>query len=741
MKNGIIVKSISTLAAASLVIGSIGAFIPEGKAYADEGKAADIVKASDINVISDKELDRRSEKLSGLLLADAGQTKKDDGIDKDETVYVFSGADGTQKNIIVSDWLKNPDGAATLTDSSNLSDITNVKGDEKFTQSGEDVTWEANGSDIYYQGTTTEKAPIDVKVSYKLDGNDIAPADLAGKSGKVTIRFDYTNNAVTKAKIGDTEDDIAVPFTVITGMILPEDKFSNIEVTNGKVISEGKNATAIGVTFPGLKDSLDLDDDSDIPEYFEVTADVTDFELEMTLSCALPDIISNSVDTDNGKIQDIKDALDKLSDGKEDLQNGVNDLKDGTAELRDKSADLSDGVDKLDDGAGDLKSGAKKVRDGAKDLKDGAKQVSDGTGKLSDGADKLSTGAASLKKGANDLKAGVNKISAGAGTLAGGLDQASSGAAALATGSKDLAPSAKQISDGAAAVDKGVNTLAGTISTIGTSIQTQIGTIDAQIADYKGKMGQLVQGYGSEEAIASNPKDWAAYNQMKGAVGALTAIEDGLKQQSAGLMSEDSQNQLKALVAGADQLAAGSQKFTEAVGQIPAGLKSLSDALSKLYKGSLDLKNGADSAAAGADKLAAGADSLAAGANTLKTGVGTLNTGAKKLYTGTGTLYNGTKDLYNGTSDLKDGTVDLKDGTGKLIDGIGDLDDGAGDLKDGVDELIDKLSDKDSTEIIDRLDAVSDAGKDYTTFTKLSDGQSGSVKFIIKTDSIKKADE
>ncbi|MDY6323834.1 MAG: hypothetical protein SPL99_02035 [Catonella sp.] len=746
MKNGIFAKSVSTLAMASLIISATAAYVP---AYAGENETT--VKADDVNVISDTELGRRQDKLTKTLLASADTTDSDK-VDKDETVYVFSDAAGTQNKIIVSDWLKNPDGADTLTDSSNLSDIKNVKGDETFTQDGDTVTWAAKGSDIYYQGTTTEESPIGVKVSYKLDGKDIEPSELAGKSGKVTIRFDYTNNAKQKVKIGDKDSEVSVPFTVITGMILPEDKFTNVEVTNGKVISEGKNATAIGVTFPGLKDSLELDDDTDVPDYFEVTADATDFELEMTLTCALPDVVSDAVDTKSGKFNDLKDMLHDLTDGKDELSDGVNDLKDGTSELKDKSADLKDGVDKLDDGASDLKDGAKdlkdgvkKVNDGANDLNDGAKKVKDGTKSVKDGADSLKTGADSLKTGADSLNTGLGKISTGAASLSDGLSQASSGAAVLAKSTSSIGTSAQSLADGAAQVDKGVQTLAGTINTIGTSIGTQVSTLDSQIADYQGKMSQLLQAYGSAEVMAAkDPSNFAKYNQMAGAVAALQQVEEGLKSQAASLASPESAQSLQALVKGADDLSAGASKFATAVQALPTSTQSLADALDKLYQGSLSLKSGADSAAEGAGKLSAGAGELSTGAGKLSTGANTLYTGTKDLANGTKTLADGTKSLYDGsdklykgTKDLKSGTNDLSDGTDKLIDGIGKLDDGAGDLKDGVDKLVDKLSDKDSTDILDRIDAVMDAGKDYDIFTGLASGQSGTVKFIIKTDAIK----
>lgn len=739
MKNGIFAKSVSTLAMASLIISATAAYVP---AYAGENETT--VKADDVNVISDTELGRRQDKLTKTLLASADTTDSDK-VDKDETVYVFSDAAGTQNKIIVSDWLKNPDGADTLTDSSNLSDIKNVKGDETFTQDGDTVTWAAKGSDIYYQGTTTEESPIGVKVSYKLDGKDIEPSELAGKSGKVTIRFDYTNNAKQKVKIGDKDSEVSVPFTVITGMILPEDKFTNVEVTNGKVISEGKNATAIGVTFPGLKDSLELDDDTDVPDYFEVTADATDFELEMTLTCALPDVVSDAVDTKSGKFNDLKDMLHDLTDGKDELSDGVNDLKDGTSELKDKSADLKDGVDKLDDGASDLKDGAKDLKDGVKKVNDGANDLNDGAKKVKDGTKSVKDGADSLKTGADSLNTGLGKISTGAASLSDGLSQASSGAAVLAKSTSSIGTSAQSLADGAAQVDKGVQTLAGTINTIGTSIGTQVSTLDSQIADYQGKMSQLLQAYGSAEVMAAkDPSNFAKYNQMAGAVAALQQVEEGLKSQAASLASPESAQSLQALVKGADDLSAGASKFATAVQALPTSTQSLADALDKLYQGSLSLKSGADSAAEGAGKLSAGAGELSTGAGKLSTGANTLYTGTKDLANGTKTLADGTKSLYDGsdklykgTKDLKSGTNDLSDGTDKLIDGIGKLDDGAGDLKDGVDKLVDKLSDKDSTDILDRIDAVMDAGKDYDIFTGLASGQSGTVKFIIKTDAIK----
>ncbi|MBO5502979.1 MAG: hypothetical protein J5969_00710, partial [Lachnospiraceae bacterium] len=158
---------------------------------------------------------------------------------KSETVYVLSDADGAPHKVIVSDWLRNKDGAAQLKDESGLKDIKNVSGYETFEQSGDSLVWQADGSDIHYQGTTDRPLPVDVKVSYKLDGKPISPEELAGKSGRVTIRFDYENKEKRTITVDGAEEQVSVPFAMMSGMILPEDTFTNIEVKNGKVISEG----------------------------------------------------------------------------------------------------------------------------------------------------------------------------------------------------------------------------------------------------------------------------------------------------------------------------------------------------------------------------------------------------------------------------------------------------------------------------------------------------------------------
>ena len=198
---------------------------------------------------------------------------------KDETVYVLANPDGSARRVIVSDYLSNPDGADTIADVSNLEKIQNVKGDEAFA----DGVWQAKGNEIYYQGDSSEALPVELKISATLDGTEIAPADLAGRSGHVTLRFDY---AVSASYTKDAET-VAMPFAVITGALLDNEVFANVSVKNGQAVNDGDRTVAVGLCVPGLTTGLKLESDKvELPEYLEISADVKNFSLPVTVTLA-----------------------------------------------------------------------------------------------------------------------------------------------------------------------------------------------------------------------------------------------------------------------------------------------------------------------------------------------------------------------------------------------------------------------------------------------------------------------
>lgn len=420
---------------------------------------------------------------------ETAEQEKADGVShssesgKDETVYVIADAAGSPTKVIVSNQLKNKDGADSLKDTTTLKDITNVNGDGSYKENADGtITWDTDGgADVYYQGTTDKELPVTVKLSYQLDGKDIKPEDLAGKSGHVKIRFEYTNNATKKVKVGDKEEEIKVPFCMTSGAVLPDDTFSNVTVTNGRIINEGKNNIVVGVAFPGLTESLDWDnmkskakdeearkklDDIDIPESVEIEADVKNFALDMTLTMASSNVLSSFNLTKDIDTSEISDQMDDLQDGMDKLIDGGEDLKDGTGKVKDGASDLKDGAGKLKDGTGDLKDGAGK-------LKDGTKELADGTGELKDGSAALVDGVAKLKTGTETLNAGVGKLQSGAGEL-------KNGTASLVDNSGKLQAGAKSLDDGAAALQGG-------ISQLGTGTNT----LKAGSSELSGGLGQL----------------------------------------------------------------------------------------------------------------------------------------------------------------------------------------------------------------------------------------------------------
>lgn len=421
--------------------------------------------------------------LSSMLKDNVSVSEKE--IDKDETVYLISDASGNVNQTIVSDHLINRDKSDTLKDKSSLKDIENVKGDETFSQSGDDLTWQADGNDIYYQGTSTAQAPVSQKVTYYLDGKEISPEDLAGKSGKVTIHFDYTNHSTYTETVNGEEVTVCVPFAAITGMVL-DDSFSNVEVTNGKVQNTGKGNIVIGYALPGLKDSLDLNDDDldedvDIPESFEVTADVENFSLEtaMTVVANAGSFLSTDGTSD---LSSVDDMIDTLTDASEQLQDG--------------SKQLSDGLDTLQSSLKEFSTGMNTLSGGIKSYTDGAKTLGNGINTLNEKLSALTEGRLTLTQGVNTLNSSAATIRDGIGTLDSALNtqltdaekasyaaQAASQAAASVEGQKDSIGA-----QAAALAQQSIKAQSNVISkqaadTATKEIESQLGTIEKQASD------------------------------------------------------------------------------------------------------------------------------------------------------------------------------------------------------------------------------------------------------------------
>lgn len=694
------------------------------------------------------------------------------GEDKEETVYVLTDANGNVNKTIVSDWLKNKDGSDKLEDKSDLKDIENVKSDADYI-TGEDgaITWNANGEDIYYQGTTDKQLPVDVKVTYLLDGKEMSPSEIAGKSGKVTIKFEYTNNQKKEITVNGKKTEMYVPFTMISGMILDGNKFRNVEVNSGKVISDGNRLVVVGLGFPGMNSNLALSDitgdsKTEFPETVEVTADVEDFSLALTLTMGSADLIS-AVDVDSvTAVDDLKDVVKKLVESTDALQTGSSKLNEGLKTLKNSFGTYSTGIKTY---VNTVNSNIGLLNEKVPSFVDGTKQISDGVGQIVgamegdngavSGANQLAQGSAELSNGLNDLAnsvgtvgstdnntvtGAVNNIATGSSTLFSYVDKMLSGFDDQ-NGSYGLTNGSKAVSDGSKAVSDGVNELVSQLNAMIQTINTSISDNEKSIA----QLNAVISGGKNPQTGAElTAQEIAVYNaQIQQLTGANTALKTMLQNMNPETMNQ----QLTTLSQGAKSVADGASGVLNGVATLQNGLKEFKTQGNTLVQGTDQLNSSMSQLVAGIGKLQAGSVQVKDGSAALSSGVNQLYGAVKnQLQPGVSTLYDGANllstsvnQLYEGTKPTAKDVNTLLSGTDQLASGIGELQTGAETLSSGMkqfnDEAISKVSDfvnGDLTTITERIKATVNLAKEYNIYSDAVEGKSTSVKFIYETDGI-----
>lgn len=291
---------------------------------------------------------------------------------RDETVYVIANTDGSVRQIIVSDWIQNGLAAAQVEERSELSQVEAVKGSATYTLGQDNArVWDAQGQDLYYQGSIEKALPVDMTVTYQMDGQTVTPGQIAGKSGHVTIRFDYENRQYEMVEIDGTEEKIYVPFAMLTGLLLDSDRFTNVTVSNGKLFCDGSHTAVVGVAFPGLQEDLAMEKDRlDLPDYVEIQADVKDFSLATAVTVASSDLFDQLNDEALEKLEmgELTDGIGRMTDAMDQLMDGSSQLYDGLCTLLDSSQQLIDGVDRLCQGLNELTAHNSQLNGGAKQV-------------------------------------------------------------------------------------------------------------------------------------------------------------------------------------------------------------------------------------------------------------------------------------------------------------------------------------------------------------------------------------
>lgn len=477
---------------------------------------------------------------------------------KDETVYVLARADGAVEKIIVSDWIQNALGGDLINDVSALTGIENVKGNESYTLGGDNsCIWDARGNDIYYQGGIDKELPVSVSVSYTLDGAPIAPDELAGRSGRVAIRFDYVNNQYEMVSINGRQEKIYVPFAMLTGLLLDNDVFANVSVSNGKIMNDGERTIVAGLALPGLQDSLGLDRDTlELPDFVEVTADVTNFQLETTVTLAANGLFGDKLDGNEklDELDDLDGKLDELTGAMAQLMDGSSRLYDGLCTLLDRSEELVSGIDRLAAGAAQLKQGADS---------------------LSAGASQIQAGSAALTQGLSALAGNNETLNAGAAQVFQTL---------LNTANSQLAAAGVQAPE--LTVENYAQVLEGVIAAAGESpAGQQVAALKASLDSYNG-FYQGLQSY-----TAGVEQSAAGAGELNQGIGALKSGADslgaGAGQLYDGILTM--QNSAPALIDGVTQLRDGAMELSDGLKQFnDEGVQKLVDAFDGDLGGLMD---------------------------------------------------------------------------------------------------------------------------------------------------------
>ncbi len=623
--------------------------------------------------------------------------------EKDETVYVIADASGNPQKVIVSDWLKNEQKNAGI---ANISD----DGKGGYSMDAENsCSWDAQSGELDGQ----PELPVGVKLTYLLDGREMSAEEIAGKSGKATIRFDYTNNRKQTVSIDGRDTDVYVPFTVVTGAVLDDSVFSNIEVSNGKVINDGTRSIVIGFALPGMQESLGIKKDSiDIPDSIEITADVKNFSLTTTLTMVTNDLFNEAAEDIEEKKAEKGEgdvSLDKLTGGINALTDGSSALYEGTTQLLDKSGMLISGIHQLAEGGQQVSGGVNTVRQTLQLLCSKNADLQGGAAKVFDTL--LSTTQKQVQAAGMECPALTKENYAQVlGAISSGLSEESIRALA-----EQARPGVTQ------QVESAVR------ENVTAQVEANSDAINQQVT---AAVEQQVRGQVLQGVLAGMGMTAEQYQEADEATrAAIDGNVDAMTQQR--MQSEQVQNTIHSTVEGQkQQLIESNMQSSEVQAQIKAIVDS---EINKVLAAKLPAaKEGQKSIEAAIEQLNA--------YNEFYVGICQYTNGVQALYNGTAALQDGAQQLSNGLNQLNGSTDALTDGITKLNDGAMQLSDGMKQFKEGSLGKLAELTGGSAGDLSARFKALRDVSEAYKSYTGLPDGESGKVKFIYRTDSVEASD-
>lgn len=602
---------------------------------------------------------------------------------RDETVYVIANTDGSVRQIIVSDWIQNGLAAAQVEERSELSQVEAVKGSATYTLGQDNArVWDAQGQDLYYQGSIEKALPVDMTVTYQMDGQTVTPGQIAGKSGHVTIRFDYENRQYEMVEIDGTEEKIYVPFAMLTGLLLDSDRFTNVTVSNGKLFCDGSHTAVVGVAFPGLQEDLSMEKDRlDIPDYVEIEADVKDFSLATAVTVASSGLFDQLDDETLEKLElgELTDGIGRMTDAMDQLMDGSSQLYDGLCTLLDSSQQLIDGVDRLCQGLNELTAHNSQ-------LNGGAKQVFESL--IAAANSQLQTSGLTVPELTMDNYSQVLE------SLLQQLDGASAYAESEARKKIEAAVAAQQ-EQVSAAVEQ--------------AVEQQVATQVEQAVEQ-----QVWQQVLSAAGLTEETYDAGT------AAGAISQKQQ--EQLQAALKAQMASETIKGLISQTKAAKMESDEIRALIGQ------KTEQTMAELVEENLQSEEVQSQIRSAAEQASAGAQSI----RSLKEQLDSYQS-----------FYQGLLAYTAGVAQARDGAAQLQSSLPALTDGVTRLRDGSMELSDGLrqfrEEGIQKLADAlggDLGQLSSRLKAIREAAQNYRSFSGDAEDMPSQVRFIYRMEAI-----
>lgn len=514
---------------------------------------------------------------------------------KTETIYSTLGVSGNVKKTTINTKLTDIS-KGDIEDYTYLENIKNLNGHEKFTRDGEKLTWKSTGKDIFYSGKYNDELPVKVNIKYYLDGEEVKPRDIKGKSGTITMKINFTNNSF------DSKSGMYTPFVVSTTMLIDGENNSNISISTGKVVSTGTKNVVTGISAPGLYESTNLSNFKDL-DTLTISYKTTDFSTNEIYFVITPKLLSEVDLSTLDKVDSLNSSLNLLQDSMNQLESGANKLNDGTASLK-------DGVNKLNSGTKSARDGSKKLNDGASSLNSGIKQSLDGAKALADGTGKVDTNLQTIIAG---IKEQENNLTAKSSAMQEQLKQVTELQQNNQTTIDKLTTGNQQI---AAGVNDQVSKYGLDITSNDFSTKLEYAHSNDLIDDNTYKT------LASYKASYDNSYK-ASYDNNVGLITLLTYNKTSINTMVDSLKSS--------------------------LSEINTALTTLDGYLSRLQN------EGTSMTKSGAQSLYAGLSKIYAGSTALNSGTESLTSGLETLYSGTQTLVSGTNELSSGTSELANG--------------------------------------------------------------------------------------